>query len=903
MSRLSILFALCAFAVFAQSQLTAQPISSYPYTEDFSTATGTTLPTGWTQSAADQRDWTALTGSTPSTDTGPDADHTTGSGVYIYFETSSPAVVGDQAIANSPQFDYAGLSLPLLEFWYHMFGATMGQMHIDLTEQFNSGTNGSNTGTTFSSATATFTSAHIGSSIVIVGGANAGTYAIASVTSATVVELGTAPPSNLTGMTFVHQLFTADIISPFTDNINLWQFQSINLGTVLVGNGAEALFQFHIRGVCGSSFTGDMAFDDLTVYDTPNADVGVISLDAPVSGGGLTATETVTVTIENFGLVAQSNFPVAYSVNGGTPVVQNFTGTIAPAATAQFTFSTNADLSAEGAYAFSIETQLTGDGRPSNDSLDVTIFHSINTLPYFEDFESGQNGWSTTGTSSWAFGTPAKAVINSAASGTNCWVTGLTAPYTDLEQGEVVGPAFDFSALTEDPYVSLEVWWNAEFSWDGMNLQSSIDGGQSWQNVGAFGDPNNWYTDNTIAGIPGGSQEGWTGRDSTANGSGGWVTAIHRLTGLAGQSSVAFRLTFGTDGSVVDDGVAFDDFWIGDFQDISVRRGATLVPSLGVDSTDILDTGSNLTYTIDNLGDVDLALTDASATDYVQVTAGTNVASVTVTTQPTTPIAGGGSSTFVINVVPTAAGPYDFTVSIENDDFDPTVQVDSGTDGVLVVATSTFTSATAAFNATHVGATITITGSANGNDGSYTIATVNSSTSVDFTTAPAGTDESGLAWSETGSESPYVFTVSGNAVAGVAPLFTSAAPPATATVGVLYTHTFVASGAPAATLSATGVPAWLTFTPATGVLSGTPAAGDVGTTGVITITAANGVSPDATEVFSIVVSAGGGGGGGGDDGGGDDGGCSTGASGGAWLALFALLGLLAIMARLPKSRA
>jgi len=98
------------------------------------------------------------------------------------------------------------------------------------------------------------------------------------------------------------------------------------------------------------------------------------------------------------------------------------------------------------------------------------------------------------------------------------------------------------------------IWWNSEFSWDGTVLQSSIDSGATWQNVGAFGDPNNWYTDNTINGNPGGQQEGWTGRDATGNGSAGWVLARHDLTGLGGQSNVRLRIAFGSDGSVVDDG-------------------------------------------------------------------------------------------------------------------------------------------------------------------------------------------------------------------------------------------------------------------------------------------------------------------------------------------------------------
>jgi gliding motility-associated-like protein len=181
----------------------------------------------------------------------------------------------------------------------------------------------------------------------------------------------------------------------------------------------------------------------------------------------------------------------------------------------------------------------------------------ITSYPYLEDFESGDGGWVVDGTNAgtWALGAPAAVVINSADSGTNAWVTNLTGNYGSNENGIVVSPVFDLSVLSA-PSIEMSVWWNSEFSWDGMVLQSSIDDGTTWQNVGAQGDPNNWFNDGTIAGNPGGQQEGWTGRGAT--GSGGWVVARHALTGLGGQANVILRVAFGSDGSVVDEGVAFD---------------------------------------------------------------------------------------------------------------------------------------------------------------------------------------------------------------------------------------------------------------------------------------------------------------------------------------------------------
>ena len=190
----------------------------------------------------------------------------------------------------------------------------------------------------------------------------------------------------------------------------------------------------------------------------------------------------------------------------------------------------------------------------------------VTSYPYFEDFENGKGCWSENNTTngSWGFGTPAMTVINSAASGINAFATGnLNGTYNANENSWVLSPIFDFTNAN-NPKIEMKIWWNSEFSWDGVVLQSSIDNGTSWQNVGAVGDTVNWYTDNSINGNPGGQQEGWSGRNSTSNGSGNWVTASHMLDGLNNQSNVQLRIAFGSDGSVQDEGFAFDDIHIFD---------------------------------------------------------------------------------------------------------------------------------------------------------------------------------------------------------------------------------------------------------------------------------------------------------------------------------------------------
>ena len=88
-----------------------------------------------------------------------------------------------------------------------------------------------------------------------------------------------------------------------------------------------------------------------------------------------------------------------------------------------------------------------------------------------------------------------------------------------------------------------------------------------------------------------------------------------------------------------------------------------------------------------------------------------------------------------------------------------------------------------------------------------------------------------------------------------APAITSA-DNTTFTTGTLGTFTVTTTGFPTAALSETGaLPTGVTFVDngdGTATLAGTPAAGTGGTY-ALTITAANGVLPDATQTFTLTV--------------------------------------------------
>ncbi|XP_019646180.1 PREDICTED: enteropeptidase-like, partial [Branchiostoma belcheri] len=82
---------------------------------------------GWRQAHDDNFDWIRHSGSTPSDDTGPSADHTTGSGYYIYIETSSGSS-GSVARVISPLVTTT--SAKCVQFWYHMYGRDVNRLRV-----------------------------------------------------------------------------------------------------------------------------------------------------------------------------------------------------------------------------------------------------------------------------------------------------------------------------------------------------------------------------------------------------------------------------------------------------------------------------------------------------------------------------------------------------------------------------------------------------------------------------------------------------------------------------------------------------------------------------------------------------------------------------------------------------
>lgn len=498
-----------------------------PFLEDFETATAGspgTFPTGWTITTPNtSAGWYVETDGTTNSSGTGPLDDHTPGGNIYVYTETSSGSQGDTYTLTTPCIDLAGVNAPKLSFWYHMFGGDMGTLRTSVN----------------------------------VGGV--------------ITQLDSIVGQQQSGEN-----------EPWLERVvNLAAYQGQTIQIIFTGNRE-------------GSFEGDMALDDIQIFQPPASDLAILGTDLGSNNCGLDSSVMITITVENAGTDTIQTAEAQLAVDGNPySAAEMIPGPIAPGAIVNYTFTTVANLAAAGPHTIDAVATATmaPDLNTANDSLSQSVINvpSITpTFPFQDDFESGAGLWTSGGTnSSWELGTPFNDTIQGAASGMLAWVTGDSSDYNSDENSWVSTPCLDMTNAPADSWVSMQIWWESEFSWDGANLQSSADGGVTWDLVDGFADAENWYNDGTINGAPGGFQDGWTGRQSSGNGSGGWVLAAHPLDpSLIGNSNVRFRIAFGSDGGGNDDGFAFDDFTISEAPQIDL--GDTLV----VCGTETLDAGN-----------------------------------------------------------------------------------------------------------------------------------------------------------------------------------------------------------------------------------------------------------------------------------------------------------------------
>lgn len=86
----------------------------------------------WQNAPGADFEWELKNGVTPTTNTGPQFDHTTGDsfGTFLFIEASNPAKTGYRAWLESSLFPPTPSFGLCFEFWYHMYGKDMGTLNF-----------------------------------------------------------------------------------------------------------------------------------------------------------------------------------------------------------------------------------------------------------------------------------------------------------------------------------------------------------------------------------------------------------------------------------------------------------------------------------------------------------------------------------------------------------------------------------------------------------------------------------------------------------------------------------------------------------------------------------------------------------------------------------------------------
>ena len=518
----------------------------------------------YSQDTLDSYDWTISGNATPSGGTG--ANGPSDGGLYAFTESSTSAGVGagDSAIMITQYVDISNLQYPELTFDYHMYDAgtdEMGELRAEM--------------------------------------------------------------SNDMGMTWM------PVWSKSGNQEEVWHQAAVNLQLAGAADTIGLRFISILGGDhdvatgTGNSWHSDISLDNIRIDNGLGFDLVLIDVLTDFStcaGPG----NSVVLEVENQGFNPVSDFDFAAFVNGVT-LSQTYTDTIWAGQTAFLVLNNGVDLLAGlNGLGYGFDGAAFGDMDPSND----VVFDFYTAAPnedgqnYMMGYEMGTAGWF--GTGDFELGAPAGTVIASAGGGASSWVSNLGGNYSDNLESYIYSPCFDFSAYASDPTISFDVYWDIEDAWDGAWLETSTDGGFTWDKLGAMGEGTNWYSADVSANQPIG--EVWNG--TGANGSGGWVTASHDADGTAGEGSVQFRFVMWSDGNTNNEGLGVDNF------NVSV----------------ICPTDLGLTVT-----EFDATDTIADAGAFVSASAGTGPYTYMWSDGQTTPLASGLDANVMYTVVVTDA--------------------------------------------------------------------------------------------------------------------------------------------------------------------------------------------------------------------------------------------------------
>lgn len=217
----------------------------------------------------------------------------------------------------------------------------------------------------------------------------------------------------------------------------------------------------------------------------------------------------------------------------------------------------------------------------SNNIYILPTYLIANTGLYDANFGS-EIGWfsesllKTDTTNHWKLKVPSKNNLNSAVGRVWYIDNAKNNPntYAIGQSSALNSPCFDFSNYNK-PMVSFDNFIDTREGADGVIFQYSINGGQSWNDLGFINSGITWYNSLNILGNPGNSPQGWSKKlDAITQKK--WLKSSHTLDEVRNQKSVRFRFAFASANQSFSSGETAEGFAVNNFR-INKRTKITLI--------------------------------------------------------------------------------------------------------------------------------------------------------------------------------------------------------------------------------------------------------------------------------------------------------------------------------------
>ncbi|WP_299440136.1 M60 family peptidase N-terminal accessory domain-containing protein [uncultured Aquimarina sp.] len=345
-----------------------------------------------------------------------------------------------------------------------------------------------------------------------------------------------------------------------------------NIGDQIIAQIDSLLAIYYPNGAC-QTFQNDVS---LRAINNPNASQAICGDISPQ------------LLLRNNGINDIGEINIMYGVIGGETHNYTWDGML------QSDEETIVNLSSisvgSGNFTLNVEVSITNDENNTNDNLSQNFsantsgdFNVINSFENPQDELIVQNGV-------WERGVPTGSVLNNAATGTQVYGTNLSGNYPADANASLQSNCYDFTQIV-NPVLKFQMAYDLEENWDWANVQYSIDGGLTWENLGTVNSQPNWYnSDNDGSGFgclgcPGAQ---WTGTNTTMI-SYGYDFAENAALGeadLTNEDNIMFRMTLHSDNIFNEEGVILDDFVVEGNEGLQVApkvylQGAALNPNTG----------------------------------------------------------------------------------------------------------------------------------------------------------------------------------------------------------------------------------------------------------------------------------------------------------------------------------